>query len=227
MENQYYPGDAATPNADELAGLERDLAEKRLALARLASGSLEHARRQMDIAEILLAMTRKAEAWELARAAFQVGMAHASWQDAVEACNLLYQSEQAESIPALGMGVWLAVTFPVTPHLSYAMLAHVVEETADQSDGAALAAIAARYVIDLRASDAEHESLSFIANNLIARVAERHGQVRDQAALDDWMGRLALRDPAVFLPRLGKVVNAIVGDTWWFDRDELRRQLPD
>jgi hypothetical protein len=33
---------------------------------------------------------------------------------------------------------------------------------------------------------------------------------------------MELRDPQVFLPRLGLVIDAIVGDAWWFDRDELR-----
>jgi hypothetical protein len=143
----------------------------------------------------------------------------------VEACDVLYQCEQDGSVAALGMGVWLAVSFPVDPELTLAMLMHVVEETPDHADGAALAAVAARYVIDLRADDESHESLSFLANHLIAQVAARHGNVRDQAALDQWMDRLELRDPQVFLPRLGQVVDVIVGDAWWFDRDELRKKF--
>ena len=56
-------------------------------------------------------------------------------------------------------------------------------------------------------------------------VAGRHSNVRDQAALDKWLDRLELRDPQVFLPRLGQVVDAIVGDAWWFERDELRKKF--
>jgi hypothetical protein len=29
----------------------------------------------------------------------------------------------------------------------------------------------------------------------------------------------------IFLPRLGQVVDAIVGDAWWFERDELRKKF--
>ena len=180
---------------------------------------------QLDVAEMLVALERKPEAWALAREAFDTALEHDAWQDAVEACNVLYQCEQDGSIAALGMGVWLAVSFPVDPQLTLAMLLHIVDETPDKSDGAAVAALTARYVIDLRADDKNHESLSFLANNLIARVAERHGNVRDQAALDEWMDRLELRDPQIFLPRLGRVVDAIVGDAWWFDRDELRKKF--
>jgi len=172
-------------------------------------------------------LERKEEAWNLARTAFDTSLKNESWQDAVEACNVLYQTEQAASIPALGMGVWLAVTFPVAPELTYAMLDHVVTETPAHSDGAALAAVATRYVIDLRAGDEKHGDWSLLANNLIARVAARHSNVQDQQALDAWMDKLGLRDPQVFLPRLSQVVNAIVGDAWWFDRDELRDKLPD
>jgi hypothetical protein len=33
------------------------------------------------------------------------------------------------------------------------------------------------------------ESQGFLANNLIARVAERHSDVRDQTALNKWLDR--------------------------------------
>lgn len=212
----------------EKAEFERQLSEKNLQLERCSGvDTLERARLRLDIAEILVFLERKEQAWNLARSAFDTSLKNESWQDAVEACNVLYQTEQAASIPALGMGVWLAVTFPVTPELTYAMLEHVVTETPSHSDGAALAAVATRYVIDLRADDAMHGDWSLLANNLIARVAARHSNVQDQQALDAWMDKMGLRDPQVFLPRLSQVVNAIVGDTWWFDRNELRDKLPD
>ncbi|MGE5026847.1 MAG: hypothetical protein ACM3JK_00070 [Betaproteobacteria bacterium] len=212
----------------EKAEFEQRLAEKQRQLENCPDAdSIGCARLQLDVAEILVGLERKEEAWKLAKMAFDTALRHESWQDAVEACNVLYQAEQAASIPALGMGVWLAVTFPVAPELTFAMLDHVISETPAHSDGAALAAVTIRYVIDLRADDAMHEDWSLLANNLIARVAERHSNVRDQQALDAWMDRLGLRDPQVFLPRLGQVVDAIVGDVWWFDRNALRDKLPD
>lgn len=219
--------DATGPDAEK-AETERQLAQKLLELQN-SSGSdpVVCARVQLDIAELLISLERKKEAWTLARDAFDSVLAFESWQDAVEACNVLYQTEQADSISALGMGVWLAVTFPVDPELTYAMLDHIVDETPSTPDGAALAAVTARYVIDLRAPDDKHESQSLLANNLIARVAARHANVQDQAALDVWMNELGLREPQDFLPRLGKVVNTLVGEAWWFDRDALRDRLPD
>jgi hypothetical protein len=216
--------DDATSN--EQVELKKQLIEKLQELNDLSDAApLVRARMQLDVAELLVALERKPEAWTLAREAFAVALNQDAWADAVEACDVLYQCGQEGSVAALGMGVWLAVSFPVDPELTLAMLMHVVEETPDHADGAALAAVAARYVIDLRADDASHESLSFLADTLIARVAERHGKVREQAALDQWMDKLELRDPQVFLPRLGKVVNIIVGDAWWFDRDELRKKF--
>ncbi len=210
----------------ERAELTKHLVEKLQELNSQTNATpLVHARMQLDVAEILVALERKPEAWTLAREAFDSALRHNAWKDAVEACDVLYQCEQKDSIAALGMGVWLAVSFPVDPELTLAMLLHIVDETTNNSDGAALAAVTARYVIDLRADDENHESLSFLADNLIARVAERHGNVRDQAALDKWMDRLELRDPQIFLPRLGQVVDIIVGGAWWFDRNELRNKF--
>jgi hypothetical protein len=224
--------DGLTP--EERSGLEQHLKGKLGELDALMHSSeladaspLLHMRLQLDIAETLNALERKKDAWTLARAAFDIAMQQESWQDAVEACNVLFQSEQPDSIAALGMGIWLSVTFPVDPELTLAMLIHIVDETPNNSDGAALAAVVGRYVIDLRADDTQHESQSFLADNLIAVVAKRHSNVQDQAGLNKWLDRLELRKPEVFLPRMGQVIEAIVGDKWWFDRDVLRSKLPE
>src|SRR5512143_3029772 len=215
-------------SAEERAGMKKHLAEKLQQLNELDSiAPLQRARLQLDVAEILTALERRKEAWDIAREAFAIAMREESWQDAVEACDVLYQAGQKDSIAVLGMGIWLAVTFPVDPELTVAMLIHLVDETPDASDGAAVAAITARYVVDLRADDDKHESQCFLVDNLIAMVAKRHSNVQDQDAMNSWLDRLELRDPAVFLPRMAMVVNAIVGGKWWFDRDELRAKLPD
>jgi hypothetical protein len=216
------------PTAAEQADLKRHLAEKLQELSALTdTTSLQRARLQMDIAELLNTLERKKEAWDIAREAFRISMQQGSWHDAVEACDVLFQAGQEDSIAVLGMGIWLAITFPVDPELTIAMLIHLVEETPDASDVGALAAIAARYVVDLRADDDQHESQCFLVDNLIAMVAKRHGNVQDQEAMNRWLDRLELRDPQVFLPRLSRAVDAIVGNSWWFDRDELRNRLPD
>jgi len=214
--------------AEEQSGLKMQLAEKIQQLTALAdSEHLQRARLQLDIAEFLNALERKKEAWEIAREAFAISMQQESWQDAVEACNVLYQADHADSMAALGMGIWLAITFPVDPELTVAMLIHAIDEMPDDSDGAAVASITGRYVVDLRAEDAKHEGQSFLVDNLIAMVAKRHSQVQDQNAMNKWLDKLELRDPHVFLPRMARVVDAIVADKWWFDRDVLRKKLPE
>jgi hypothetical protein len=216
------------PSAAEQAELKRLLADKLRQLSALAdTSSVQRARLQLDIAELLNALERKKEAWDIAREAFVTTMQHESWQDAVEACDVLFQAQQDDSMAVLGMGIWLGITFPIAPEVSVAMLVHLVEETPDASDAGALAAITARYVADLRASDEEHENLCFLVDNLISMVAKRHSNVQDQEAMDEWLHRLELRDPQVFLPRLAQTIDALVGDKWWFDRDVLRGRLPD
>jgi len=214
--------------AEEKLGLKIQLSEKIQQLTALEeSDPVLRARLQMDIAEILIALERRKEAWDIAHEAFLLSLQQESWQDAVEACNVLYQADQEESIAVLGMGIWLAITFPVDPELTVAMLVHAIDEMPDDADGAAVAAITGRYVVDLRAGDDKHESLCFLVDNLIAMVAKRHGQVQDQDEMNLWLDKLELRDPQVFLPRMAMVVDAIVGNKWWFDRDVLRSRLPD
>ena len=74
------------------------------------STDLERAMIQLDISELQLALDLKEEAWNSARATFDTFITNEQWQHAVEACNVMYQTEQPASIVALGHGVWLAVT---------------------------------------------------------------------------------------------------------------------
>lgn len=188
---------------------------------------MERARLLLDLANAELGMTQMSDVWNHAKAAFDVCIANEEWQLAIEACDLLYQTELPSSIVALGHGVWLGVTYPVEPEYSINMLNNVITETTDDADGAALAAITAHYIVDHRAEGKQRDDLKVLTSNMIAKVALRHSKVETQMGLDVWMDKLDLRDPDIFLPRMGMVVGAIVGDeNWWFDRAELRSKIP-
>ena len=188
---------------------------------------LERARVRLDIAETLLALQRRKESWDTAREVFDVFASAEAWQDAVEACDVLFQCEQEHSLAALGNGVWLAVTFPVPAQLTVAMLQHIVDETPDTSDGAAVAAMAAHYIAGLRTEGKERDSLTFFTNQLVASVAKRHrGIENDPDMIKMWIEILGLNDVKELLSRLSLMLDTITGDNWWIDRDALRARLP-
>ncbi len=187
---------------------------------------LEKALTQLDISELMLALDLKEEAWNEARATFDTFIKNEQWQHAVEACNVMYQTEQPASIVALGHGVWLAVTYPIEADTSIAVLNHIVDETPADSDGAAVAAMAGYYIADIRSTDENHDSMTFLAKTILGNVAKRHSNVQTQKEMDAWLFKLELKDPEVFLPRLSLVVSSIVEDNWWFDKDDLRSRLP-
>jgi hypothetical protein len=209
--------------------IQRYLDKKQAAYDALEASAepLDRARLQLDVAEALIGMGRADESWEKARSALDTFIELEQWQDATESCDVLYQSAQPASLVALAHGVWLAVTYPVEPQLTVNMLGYVVDETPANADGAAVAAISAHYVADVRAKDDEHKSLTFLTRQMLANVAKEHSGVEDQEGLNAWLERLELLDPDVFLPRLSLVLGAIVpADAWWFDRDALREKIP-
>ena len=217
-----------------------DLAESRPSLQALLKEHQQHlralpadckpvdrARVQLDIAETQLGLQKKTESWDSARTAFDVFAAEESWQDAIEACDVLFQCEQKESLAALGNGVWLAITYPVPAQLTVAMLQHIIDETPDDSDGAAVAAMAAHYIADLRTEGKDHENLTFFTKQLVAGVAKRHRGIEDDPEMIRmWIEILGLNDVNELLARLSAMVDVIVGDNWWVDRDALRARLP-
>ena len=184
----------------------------------------------LDSGYILLDLVgRKHEAWALAREAFEIALAQENWLSAVEACDIIYQAEQEDAVLALAHGIWLGVTYPIDPELSVAMLQHLVDETPPDSDGAAVAAAVAVYIVDLRAEGKQRDELEFFTNQLIGAVARRHtnGACDTQELFDIWIQRLELNDPAKFLPRLSKIIDILVPEgQWWFDREALREKLP-
>lgn len=192
------------------------------------ASAVDRARLNLDIAEAMVGVNRSDEAWEIARMALDVFIENECWQEAVNSCDVLYQSAQPAALVALAHGIWLAVTYPVDPQLSINMLGYLIDETPDKADGAAVAAITAHYVADIRAEGKQRDNLLFLTNQMLASVARAHSGVEDQEALNAWLERLRLKDPQDFLPKLSLVLGAIVPpDQWWFDRDALRDKLPD
>lgn len=191
-----------------------------------SSDPLAWAHKALDVAEALLALERQQEAWQQARPALDIFLQQQQWQQAVETCNVLFQTEQDESVAALAHGVWLAVSFPIEADTSVVMLQHIVDETPADSDGAAVAAATARYLVELRTQGDKQESLLFLTNQILGQVAQRHSHVTDQENFDLWIERLQLKEPTVLLPRLAQILETMVNKHWWFDKEQLRQQMP-
>jgi len=186
----------------------------------------EVAKVKLDIANAQLGLEKKEDAWNEAKAAFDAFVEAEDWASAIEACDIMYQTEQPASILALAHGVWLSVTYPVSPEYTINMMNCIIDETPNDSDGAAVAAATAHYIVGVRADDEKHDSLAFLTTNMIAKVAQRHSDVNSQDKLEFWLEKMELNDPAKFLPRMSTVVDAIANGRWWFDRDALREKLP-
>jgi hypothetical protein len=181
---------------------------------------------RLQMARTLVGLDRGTEAWPLARAALDQFLAMDDFELAADACDVLFQCDQPESISALGQGIWLAVTCPIDPELSIELLSHVIEETPDDADGAAVAATTALFLADVRAQGKHRDDLMFFATQLLGTVARRHSDVATAEQLDLWMDRLELKEPERFLVRLRNVVDVLVQDDWWFDREALQNRLP-
>ena len=232
---KYIKEDAAVGNADssedakESTGmLERLVADLRGQLAELSADAeaLRRADLLLQLGRTLVRLENREDAWAAAREAFDLYAAERAWEGAAQASDILFLSDQPASLAALGQGIWLAVTYPVDPELSVALLQHVVDETPPDADGAAVAAVTAHYLVDLRAREPQREHLLLYTNQLLATVARRHSDVDGQQAFDRWVEAMELDDPSRFLPRLRNVVDVLVQDDWWFDREAFQAALP-
>ncbi len=221
--------DSVINRGAEMAALESHLGaleEHFEGLRRASAAPKEFADLRLQMARTLVGLERGAEAWGPARESLDVFVAAEDWESAADACDVLFQCGQPGSLAALGQGIWLAVTYPMDPDLTVELLTHVVDETPDDADGAAVAATTALFIADLRAEGNQRDNLMFLSTQILGNVARRHSGVQTQAEFDAWMDRLELREPDKFLVRLRNVVDVLVQDDWWFDRDALHARLP-
>jgi hypothetical protein len=217
-------------NLGQQAELEGRLVELNKELERMPESAApgERARVQLEMARALQILERGDEAWPLAITAFGIFADQRDWENAADACDVAYQSDQPDSLVALGHGIWIGVTFPIDPEVSVHLLSHVVEDTPDDSDGAAVAAATACFISDVRAEEGpEQERLSFFSHQLLGGVARRHSEITTQEQFEHWIEKLELNDPDKFLVRLRNVVDVLVQDNWWFDRDAIYAELPE
>jgi hypothetical protein len=213
----------------QLAEIEGELAELQQQLRTLPENAppLHRAGLLLEAARAHQLLGHGAEAWPLGRTAFGIFAENAAWEAAADSCDVLYQCDQPESLVALGNGIWLAVTFPVNPEISVHLLSHVVDDTPDDSDGGAVAAATALFLADVRTEEgADRDRLMFFSNQLLGRVARRHSNVENQEQFRFWIGKLELDDPDRFLVRLRNVVDVLVQDDWWIDREALQNDIP-
>lgn len=221
--------DSVLNRSAELAALESHLealTEHHQEMERIGCNAKESADTKLQMARTLVGLERGDEAWTLGREVFGIFIENEDWESAADICDVLFQSNQAESVSALGQGIWLAVTCPIDPELTVELLTHVVDETPDDADGAAVAATTALFLADIRATDKTREDLMFFSTQILGKVARRHSGVETQEQFNLWMDRLELREPDKFLVRLRNVVDVLVQDEWWFDREGLQARLP-
>jgi hypothetical protein len=235
-------GDILDPNAlpdTAAASLQKDLGEKAQLEGELAAlqqqlvqlpesaAPLERASLKLEIGRAQQLLERGEEAWPMVYTALGTLLEQSQWEAAADACNILYECDQPESLVALGHGIWLGVTFPIDPEISVNLLSHVVDDTPDDSDGAAVAAATACFLSDVRAEEGpEQERLSFFSQQLLGRVARRHSDIESQEQFELWVEKMELNDPDKFLVRLRNVVDVLVQDQWWFDRDAIQAAIP-
>lgn len=218
---RYRPAQTAALESHLIA-----LAERLEEIERIGGAPRDIADTRLQMARALVGLGRGEDAWPLGREAFDRFMELFEPELAADACDVLFQCDQRDSLAALGQGIWLAVTCPIDPELTIDLLGHVIEETPDDADGAAVAATTALFLADVRAQGRHRDDLMFFATQLLGAVAQRHSGVKTAEELDRWMERLELKEPEKFLVRLRNVVDVLVQDDWWFDRDTFQERLP-
>ena len=101
--------DSLRKDLGEQAQLEGHLTELGEKLSQLPeqAPALERGELLLEIARTHQVLDRGEQAWPLARTAFELFSGEQAWEHAADACDVLYQSNQPDSLVALANGIWL------------------------------------------------------------------------------------------------------------------------
>ncbi len=179
-----------------------------------------------ELASIQIDMDQPASAWSNAYPAFRMHITRQQWQPAIIVCDTLFRCNQPDSLIALGHSLWLSITFPVEPGLTVSQLQHVIDDTPEDSDGAAVAAAMAAYIVNLRTGVDTRDDCTLAVGQMLNQVARRHGNAHSQKDFDEWFKRLELDQLSKLLIRMRNIIDVLVQDQWWIDRDALQALIP-
>jgi len=213
-------------DGEDMVSKESRLADLELQLEPLTSSTLR-AEILLDYATLLLDFQRKEDSWIAAWEAFNQFSKDENWELAVVATDILVSADQKDSMLALAHGVWLGITYPINPETSNAILQHLIDESPVGSETAAVAAVTAHFLADMRApAGKDGESIRFFTSQRLAEVAAQHRSIKSQEEFDIWMQGNEFNNPDSFLPKLSAAIDALADDRWWIDRDALRASIP-
>ncbi|MGW8269454.1 MAG: hypothetical protein ACWGNS_03275, partial [Burkholderiales bacterium] len=128
---KYIREDPSVGNADDssdakesTAKLEHLVANLRGELDALSRGAaaLRRADLLLQLGRALVRLEKGDDAWAAAREAFDLYLAEQAWEGAAQCCDVLFLADQPQSLPALGQGIWLAVTYPVKAQSTVTLL---------------------------------------------------------------------------------------------------------
>ena len=186
---------------------------------------------KLQLGEILVDLNLSKDAWNCLFPTFNSRIQHQQWEQAVVVCDTLFRSGHDDALIALGHSLWLSITFPVDVTLTLSQLQHVIDETPEDSDGAAVAAAVAAYVADLRITpetESNTKSDSTLAvGKMLNEVSHRHGNVQTQDEFNSWFEKLELNRPDKFLVRMRNIIDVLVQGQWWIDRPALQALIPE
>ena len=206
---------------------DKDLVKFRQQLADLPADAdaLQRALLCLEVGDRQARLDQGIAAWTSVRPTFDEFLAAEDWEHLAQACDVLFRANQPDAVVALGHGVWVAVTYPVDPVTTVALLQHMVDSSPTDSNAAAVAATVAHYIAAIRGEGKSGDDLVDFTEQLWLLVAGNQG-ASGQNEFAGWVHHNGLKEPAEFLPRLSEGVDNMVAGSWWLDRDALRARIP-
>ena len=225
LENEINLLNGDVSEDDSVESKENRLINLESKIEEFAEMSVAKAQLMLDAGTQYLDFQRNDDAWEYAYASFNCFIKNKEWELAVVACDIMVSADQKDSLLALAHGVWLGITYPIAPETTVAILQHLIDESPVGSETAAVAAVTAYYIADIRGEGKEGESLKFFTEQIMGKVAAEHRNVSSQQEFEIWRVGNQFDDPDSFLPKLSAAIDSLAADNWWFDREKMRSEI--
>ncbi|HIJ84290.1 MAG TPA: hypothetical protein HPQ00_08810, partial [Magnetococcales bacterium] len=133
--------------------------------------------------------------------------------------------KNTEIYKALAQRIWVGLKTETPASEVVLALFHLLNTLGPRHDVAGPIAALAHFMAKHRTPDHPDRDLAMgQAQQMFHRVCEEKGVVGEEA-FKIWVKHSRLDDPNHYVPIVMHLLDVMVGDVWWFDRDLLQKEL--
>ncbi|MBF0381120.1 MAG: hypothetical protein HQL69_08880 [Magnetococcales bacterium] len=166
------------------------------------------------------------EEWKLNKAAITRFAKDSNWPEALKILKMLSTKHRNKEVyKALAMRVWICLKSDAPGYEVVLSLFHLLNTLTAKHEVAGPIAALAHLMAKTRTPDHEDRDLAMGQSQQMFNMICEYHKIIGEEAFHKWVAGNKLDDPNHYIPIVMNCLDIMVGDDWWFDREQLQKEM--